>query len=178
MKKKIILGICGSSAAHKVGILVELLSENYDVHVVMTNDACQFITPRTMEILSQNNVMLETFKLIEHKPNHITITKECSLFLIVPITANTISKYANGIADNMLTTILTAVDHRKVAIAPAMNEKMYNNFIISDNLSSLEQLGVNIIKPQVGLQNSGNVGNGNLADIYDIIKFVESKLKD
>lgn len=177
MKKKIIIGICGSCAAHKVGILVEVLSLKYDVHVVMTNDACQFVTPRTMEILSKNDVMLESFKLIDHNPNHVVIASECELCVVVPATANTISKYACGIADNMLTTILSAIDYNKVVIAPAMNEKMYNNFIIADNINQLSVLGVEIIKPQVGLQASGDVGVGNLADICDIISIIESRIE-
>ena len=129
--KKIILGITGSISAYKAASLVSLLiKRKADVHVIMTQNATKFISPLTFETLSGNKVYTDTFDLSpDHKVHHITLVKDCEIFLIAPATANIIAKIVHGIADDMLSSTFIAC-HSLRMISPAMNTFMYENPLI------------------------------------------------
>jgi phosphopantothenoylcysteine decarboxylase/phosphopantothenate--cysteine ligase len=172
--KKIILGVTGSIAAYKSAILVRKLKElEASVWVVMTRAATKFITPLTLQTLSQNKVYQDLF-LNPHAyvPEHISLNQDKDLILIAPATLNTISKISKGIADNLLTTIVLSTK-AEVAFAPAMNENMYLNPIFQKNISLLKDLGYHFIEPDYGRLVCQEVGRGRMADIDRIIEEVK-----
>lgn len=180
MSKRIILGVTGSISAYKAADLVsQLKKRNYDVHVVMTQSACKFITPLTMQSMSQNTVLVDVME--EPDPQiiqHVKLAQSADLLLIAPATANTISKLAMGIADDMLSNIaLVALDIPKV-IAPAMNTHMYNNSIIKENREKLSKHGWQEIKPRSTRLACGDDGIGALAQVEDIVNFVDKVLEE
>lgn len=178
MKKNIILGITGSIAAYKSADIASKLSKRYNVNVVMTNNAQKFINPLTFSSLTNNNVYSDLFKNDENfNINHIKLAMDSDYILIAPATANIIAKLANGIADDLLSTITLAFDDfNKIIIAPAMNVNMYNNIITQNNIKKLKSLGVQFIEPSEGLLACGIYGKGKLAPVEDIIDFIEFKI--
>ena len=174
----IVVGITGGIAAYKAcGIVSYLRSEGANVRVVMTENACQFITPLTLETLSKNKVVVDMFErpdVIDVR--HITLAKS-DLFLIVPATANIIGKVANGIADDMLSTTIMATS-APVIFAPAMNDGMYNNPIVQDNLRKLRDYGYKIIEPSFGNLACGYTGIGKLPKNEEIIDYVKVFVKE
>ena len=163
--KKIILGITGSIAAYKIASLVSSLTKRKaEVHVIMTTNATKFISPLTFESLTGNKVHLDTFDLSpEHSIHHITLVKNCDIFLIAPATANIIGKIVHGIADDMLTSTFIAYNGIKM-IAPAMNCIMYENQINQDNLKLCEKYGIKVIEPSEGHLACGDNGKGKLPE--------------
>ena len=163
--KKIIIGITGSIAAYKIASLVSSLSkQKAQVHIIMTNNATKFISPLTFESLSGNKVHTDTFDLSpDHTIHHITLVKNCDIFLIAPATANIIAKIVHGIADDMLTSTFIAYNGIKM-VAPAMNCIMYENQINQDNLKLCEKYGIKIIEPNEGILACGDIGKGKLAE--------------
>ena len=131
----IVIGITGGIAAYKAcGIINYLKKEGANVDVIMTNNACKFITPLTIETLSGNKVVCDMFETPDYiDVKHISLANKADLFLIVPATANIIGKVANGIADDMLSTTIMATKS-KVVFALAMNNGMYENKIVQDNI--------------------------------------------
>ncbi|WP_116495580.1 bifunctional phosphopantothenoylcysteine decarboxylase/phosphopantothenate--cysteine ligase CoaBC [Balneicella halophila] len=174
---KIIIGVTGSIAAYKAANLVSLFKKkDYDVHVVMTKSATKFINPITFEVLSQNKVFVDMFKDDDHtKVEHINLTKGASAMLIAPASFNVIGKVANGIADDMLTTMVSAYPG-KVFFAPAMNTNMYENPIFEKNKKTLEKFGYQFITPAEGLLACGDVGNGKLQDENLILATIDNSL--
>lgn len=161
--KTIVLGVTGSIAAYKIANLASMLvKQNADVHVIMTKNACNFITPTTFETLTGNKCLIDTFdRNFQFQVEHVSIAKKADLFLVAPASANIIGKMANGICDDMLTTTIFATKAPKL-IAPAMNTGMWENPILQDNLKRLEHYGFHIITPASGRLACGDVGSGKM----------------
>lgn len=161
--KTIVLGVTGSIAAYKIANLASMLvKQNADVHVIMTRNACNFITPTTFETLTGNKCLIDTFdRNFQFQVEHVSIAKKADLFLVAPASANIIGKMANGICDDMLTTTIFATKAPKL-IAPAMNTGMWENPILQDNLKRLEHYGFHIITPASGRLACGDVGSGKM----------------
>ncbi len=174
--KKILLGVTGGIGAYKAAFLVrELLKAGAQVSVVMTSSATQFITPLTMETLSGRPVGLDMFSLTEERTiGHIDRAGWADLFLVAPATANFIGKAANGIADDLLTTISLAVTCPTV-LAPAMNSRMWAHPAVQKNLATLVERGAVIVPPGVGELACGEEGPGRLADPEEILEMVASR---
>ena len=163
--KKIVIGITGSIAAYKIASLVSSLTKRKaQVHVIMTANATKFISPLTFESLTGNKVHTDTFDLSpDHSIHHITLVKNCDIFLIAPATANIIGKIVHGIVDDMLTSTFIAYDGIKM-ISPAMNCIMYENQINQDNLKLCKKYGIKVIEPSEGRLACGDSGKGKLPE--------------
>ena len=138
--KTVILGITGSIAAYKIASLASALKKLHaDVHVLMTENATNFINPITFETLTSTKCLVDTFdRNFQYSVEHVALAKQADVVLIAPASANVIGKIAGGIADDMLTTTVMACKCKKI-IAPAMNTNMYENPIVQDNLEKLRQ---------------------------------------
>lgn len=161
--KTVVLGVTGSIAAYKMANVASMLGKLHaDVHVIMTENACQFITPVTFETLTGNKCMVDTFdRNFQFHVAHISIAKRADLLLVAPASADVIGKLANGIADDMLTTTAMACTCKKI-IAPAMNTNMYHNPILQENLKKLAGYGFTVIAPERGLLACRDVGDGKM----------------
>lgn len=179
--KKILIGITGGIAAYKICELIRMFKRNNaDVKVVVTQNALSFVTKLTLQTLSQNQVYVEQFETEEYKPEHISLADDSDIFVIAPTSANTISKLATGICDNLLTSVACAFKN-PIILAPAMNCNMWENKVIQENLSKLEELGYNIYPPEEGYLACGYNGNGRLCSIEKLyektVEVLESKKK-
>lgn len=163
--KTVVLGITGSIAAYKIASLAsKLVKLHADVHVLMTQNATNFITPITFETLTGNKCLIDTFdRNFQFDVAHVSLAKKADVMLIAPASANVIGKIANGIADDMLTTTVMA-STAPVLISPAMNTHMYENPIVQDNLQKLERFGYKIIAPAVGMLACHDVGAGKMPE--------------
>ncbi len=163
--KTILLGVSGGIAAYKAAQLASDLAKTAaDVHVVMTQNATQFVTPLTFETLVNNKVAVDTFdRNFEYNVEHVSLAKKADVILVAPATANVIAKMAAGIADDMLTTTILAASCPKI-VAPAMNTGMYDNPITQRNLETLKAFGVEVIEPDSGYLACGDTGRGRLPD--------------
>lgn len=173
--KCVVIGITGGIAAYKICTLVSSLKkQGYDVIVLMSDAAKEFVTPLTLQTLSGNKVILDMFTT-DFTPDvhHISIAKKADIFVIAPASANTISKVANGIADNMLTTTFLASTCPKL-IVPAMNTAMLNNPVIQDNLKKCKEYGMEILESGDGYLACGDVGKGRMPEAIEI----EDKIKE
>ena len=161
--KTVVLGVTGSIAAYKMANVASMLVKMHaDVHVIMTQNACQFITPVTFETLTGNKCMVDTFdRNFQFHVAHVSIAKKADVLLIAPASANVIGKLANGIADDMLTTTAMACTCKTI-IAPAMNTNMYHNPILQDNLKKLAGYGYEIITPDKGMLACRDIGDGKM----------------
>lgn len=161
--KTVVLGVTGSIAAYKMANVASMLVKlEADVHVIMTPNACQFITPVTFETLTGNKCMVDTFdRNFQFHVAHVSIAKKADVLLIAPASANVIGKLANGIADDMLTTTALACTCKKI-VAPAMNTNMYHNPILQDNLKKLESYDFSVIQPDNGLLACRDIGDGKM----------------
>lgn len=175
----IVVGITGGIAAYKAcGIVSYLKREGANVDVIMTKNAREFITPLTLETLSGNKVITDMFNRPDYmEVKHISLAKKADLFLIVPATANIIGKVANGIADDMLSTTIMATK-APVIFAPAMNNVMFENPIVQDNIKKLQNYGYKIIEPSIGHLACGYEAKGKLAKSEDIINYVKVLTKE
>lgn len=162
---KILLGITGGIAAYKSAMLARLLIKaGCEVRVMMTAAACEFITPMTLQALTGHEVHTELLdETAELGMGHIELAKWADVVVIAPASANTIGKLANGLADNLLTTVCLATD-ASILIAPAMNQQMWANAIVQDNLIKLTRFGYELIMPDSGEQACGDVGMGRLPE--------------
>ena len=134
--KNVLIGITGGIAAYKICELIRMYKRNgANVRVICTPNALNFVTKLTLQNLSQNEVGVEEFEIPDYKPEHISYADEADVMVIAPATANTISKIANGICDNLLTSVVCAFK-KPVIIAPAMNCNMWENPIIQENLKN------------------------------------------
>lgn len=178
--KEIVLGVSGGIAAYKAAALTSKLTQaGAKVSVVLTANACKFVQPITFEALSHRPVYTDTFK--EPVPgviSHIDVADRADLVILAPATANIIGKYANGIADDMLSTMLLATT-APVMVAPAMNVNMYNHPAVQANMRRLLTYGVTMVEPNEGMLACGWVGRGRLAEPEEIveaaIRFFEQK---
>ena len=167
-KKTILLGITGGIAAYKICELIRLYKKNdYNVKVIATPNAFNFVTELTLATLSQNQVYSDNFDIKEYKPEHISLCDEGDILVIAPASANTISKIANGICDNLLTSIACAFN-KKILIAPAMNTNMWENTFVQENISRLKKHNYEIIEPDDGYLACGTNGKGRLTSIETI----------
>lgn len=173
--KRILLGVTGSIAAYKaVEVLRRLQEQGAEVRVVMTRNACRFVSKLTFEALSGFPVLSDEYDPQERGPiGHIDVTSGLDLALIAPATANSIGKLAAGIADDVLTSALMALDCPLI-IAPAMNDRMYRNAVLRRNVASLRELGVRFIEPDEGKLACGTTGQGRLAETGRIIDAVSA----
>lgn len=170
--KNILIGVTGSIAAYKAAHLTSLLKkQGCNIDVVMTENACQFITPLVFETLTGNRCPHDTFEKREvFDVEHISLAKKADLVIVAPASANVIAKLAGGIADDMLTTTLLACTAPKL-IAPAMNSAMYLNPVTQKNIEKLEALEYDIIDPNNGLLACGDIGPGKMAEPEIIVEF-------
>lgn len=168
--KNIVLGVSGGIAAYKSCTLVrEFVKRGANVDVVMTANATQFVTPLTMETLSNNPVSVDMFATHDHRDvEHVSLAKKADLFVVAPATANVVGKYANGIADDMLTTTLMATT-APVVICPAMNVNMYNSAAYRANVATLKKRDVYFVDAESGFLACGDVGQGRLAEPKEIV---------
>ena len=164
--KCVVIGVSGGIAAYKTANLVSaLVKHGVEVHVIMTKNATNFITPITFEVLSGNKCIVDTFdRGFTFEVEHISLAKKADLILIAPATANIIAKLSAGIADDMLTTTVLAAKC-PILVAPAMNTNMYEHITVRNNLEKLSSYGYEIIEAASGRLACGDVGKGKLADI-------------
>ena len=175
--KNVVLGVSGGIAVYKVCSLVRLLKKaGCNVDVIMTENATKFVAPLTFETLSQNPVATDTF--YQENPAevaHIALAKKADLFVVCPATANVIGKYANGIADDMLSTTLLATKST-VVFCPAMNTNMYNSDAVQHNLEVLKLRGVHVLEADSGVLACGDEGKGRLPDAEVIFDYLNQFL--
>ena len=165
--KSILLGITGSVAAYKAIDLIKILKqEGASVRVIMTEASKRFVTPLLVELAAGERAYADMFEL---PLSHVSLPASADLFIVAPATANCISKYANGIADDMLSTTLLAFNG-KVIIAPAMNWRMYENPVFQKNLHYLTSLGIRFIGPERGALACGEEGIGRMTDNEKILE--------
>ena len=177
--KKVVLGITGSIAAYKMANVASMLvKQNCDVHVVLTKNAAQFITPVTFETLTKNPCLMDTFeRQVPIDIHHLTLGQTADFMLIAPASADVLGKIAYGIADDLLTSTVIAATC-PVCIAPAMNTHMYQNPIVQENISRLKSFGYGFIEPQAGRLACEAVGIGKLADESVLVEHVIRKLTE
>ena len=177
--KKIILGVTGSIAAYKsVYLLRRFVEHGADVSVVMTPEAAKFVTPLTFQVLSKNTVYTDMFESGQGgEISHLYLGRGADMVLIAPATANIIGRMANGIADDLLSTILLACKC-PVLVAPAMDSEMYDNRVVQKNISYLQKLNVDFIGPVTGPLASGIEGPGRMSEPDVILAFVEERLAE
>lgn len=175
--KCVVLGVTGGIAAYKMANVASALRKaGADVHVIMTENATQFITPLTFETLTNNRCVVDTFaRDFKYEVTHISLAKTADLIMIAPATANVIAKMAHGIADDMLTTVVLAAKCKKL-VAPAMNTAMLENPITQDNLATLKKYGFGIIEPSVGMLACKDVGKGKLPDLEVLLDYIAMEL--
>ena len=174
--KNILLGVTGGIAAFKSASIVSLLKKKgYDVKVVMTKNAANIIGPLTLETLSRNRIYVDMWDTNPHyEVEHISLADWADMVLIAPATYNIIGKVANGIADDMLTTIISAVSVRKpVFFALAMNVNMYENPILKENIDKLKSYGYRFIEVEEGLLACNYVAKGRMTEPEDIVAEIE-----
>ena len=171
--KTIVLGVTGSIAAYKIANLASMLIKQHaTVHVIMTRNACNFITPTTFETLTGNKCLVDTFdRNFEFQVEHVALAKRADVFLIAPATANVIGKLANGVCDDMLTTTVFATKAPRL-ISPAMNTAMWENPILQDNLKKLEHYGYHVIQPAAGRLACGDTGSGKMPSEEVLMDYV------
>ncbi len=171
--KSVLLGVTGGIAAYKMaGVCSRLIKLHADTDVIMTENACHFITPITFESLTSHKCMTDTFdRNFQFDIKHISMAQKADVLLIAPATANVIGKLANGIADNMLTTTALACTCEKI-IAPAMNTNMFTNQIVQDNLEKLRNYGWTVIPPDSGRLACGSVGTGKMPSEDVLVSYI------
>lgn len=176
-KKVVVLGVTSSIAAYKAANIASLLRKrNYDVHVIMTKNATEFISPIVFETLTNNVCVVEQFSRTgNYEVEHVALAKMADVVLIAPATANVIAKLAHGIADDALTTQVLACTCKKI-VAPAMNTNMYLNPVTQDNMKTLQKYGFEVITPASGLLACRDVGIGKLPEESLIVEYVEKAI--
>ncbi|MES2680543.1 MAG: bifunctional phosphopantothenoylcysteine decarboxylase/phosphopantothenate--cysteine ligase CoaBC [Bacteroidota bacterium] len=172
-QKKIVLGITGGIAAYKCAHLVRLLvKEGAEVKVILTKAAAEFITPQTLGVVSKNEVLIDFFDAGHQWNNHVELSEWADLFLVAPLTANTLAKMATGLCDNiLLATYLSA--RSKTIVAPAMDLDMYTHPSVKKNLATIASFGNLIIPAEHGELASGLVGEGRMAEPENIVRFLK-----
>ncbi|MCD4656306.1 MAG: hypothetical protein K8S87_02065 [Planctomycetes bacterium] len=167
-KKTVIIGVSSGIAAFKVGNLITLLRDDFDCRIVMTENATKLIAPVTFANLTQNPVLTDLWEgSKDGVPVHINLADIAKVLCIAPATANIISKLANGIADDALSTVAIAVDCPTI-IAPAMNHRMFNHPIVQGNLKKLRDFGYYILEPEEGWLACGHESKGRLPKVETI----------
>ncbi len=170
--KRIVLGVTGGISAYKAAFLVRLLRKNgANVRVVMTQSATKFVAPLTFQALSEKPVHTELLDLnTETAMGHIELAKWADLILIAPASANFIARYANGFAEDLLSTLCLATDS-PVIIAPAMNQQMWRNQATQENLEKINARGITVVGPTAGVQACGDDGPGRMLEPEEIVTY-------
>ena len=171
--KTVLLGITGSIAAYKIAYLASALHKLHaDVHVLMTENATNFINPITFETLTGNKCLVDTFdRNFQFQVEHVSIAKKADVAMIAPASANVIGKLANGLADDMLTTTVMACRCQKI-LAPAMNTAMYENPVVQDNIRKLQTYGYEVITPASGYLACGDTGAGKMPEPETLLEYI------
>lgn len=177
--KNILVGVCGGIAAYKsANIISKLKKKGYNVKVIMTENATKIITPLTLETLSRNKVVVDMWDINRgYEVEHISLAEWADLVLIAPATYNIVGKIANGIADDMLSTVISACTKPKY-LALAMNVNMYKNPILKENISKLEKFGYNFIEADEGFLACNANAKGRLKNEDEIVEIIEKALND
>ncbi len=171
--KTVVLGVTGSIAAYKIANLASALVKLHaDVHVLMTENATNFINPITFETLTHNKCIVDTFdRNFQYNVEHVSLADKADVMLVAPASANIIAKMAHGIADDMLSTTYLAM-RCPVIVAPAMNVNMYNNPIVQDNIQTLKHYGKIVIEPAEGYLACGYTGKGKMPEPEDLLEYI------
>ena len=171
----VVLGVTGSIAAYKAAELVRLMkTRGWEVSVIMTRSAMEFVGELTFRVLSQNPVGVDMFgQDVEWMPDHISLADKADVLLLAPCTANVIAKLAHGIADDLLTGTALACT-APLLVAPAMNEKMWEHPATQENVRTLQKRGARFVDVGVGDLACGRKGHGRMADLHLILEAVES----
>ena len=171
--KTVLLGVTGSIAAYKIAYLASALKKLHaQVHVLMTENATNFINPITFESLTGNKCLVDTFdRNFQFQVEHVSIAKQADVVMIAPASANVIGKLAHGIADDMLTTTIMACKCKKI-ISPAMNTNMYENPIVQDNLAILQHYGYEVIEPASGYLACRDTGAGKMPEPEMLLEYI------
>lgn len=171
--KTVVLGISGSIAAYKIANLARMCKkQGADVYVLMTPNSVNFINPITLETLTGNKCLVDTFdRNFQYSVEHVALAKKADVVLVAPASANVIGKLANGIADDMLTTTVMACPCRKI-ISPAMNHNMFHNPIVQENISKLAYYGYEIVMPESGMLANGDIGDGRMPDEDTLFNYI------
>ena len=171
--KTVLLGVTGSIAAYKIAYLASALNKLHaQVHVLMTQNATNFINPITFESLTGNKCLVDTFdRNFQFQVEHVSIAKQADVVMIAPASANVIGKLAHGIADDMLTTTVMACKCKKI-ISPAMNTNMYENPVLQDNLGILKHYGYEVIEPASGYLACGDIGAGKMPEPELLLEYI------
>ena len=168
--KKVLIGITAGIAAYKICELIRMFKRaNAFVRVVCTPNTLNFVSKLTLQTLSQNDVGVDEFNIAQFKPEHISYADEADVMVIAPATANTIGKLANGICDNLLTSIACAFK-KPILLAPAMNTGMWENCFVQENIQKLKNSGYQILEPESGFLACGTDGKGRLCDLNTIFE--------
>ena len=171
--KKVVIGISGSIAVYKTcEVISRLKKKNYDIEVIMSENATKFVSPLTFGALINKPVLVDDFDDTGYMIKHINIVKDASCFVVVPASANVIGKIANGISDDALTSAFLAATCPKL-IAPAMNCNMYDNLATQRNIERCLSYGIKFVDPSYGVLACGDTGRGKLADVEDIVEMIE-----
>ena len=171
--KTVVLGVTGSIAAYKIANLASMLVKLHcEVHVIMTQNAMNFIHPLTFETLTGNRCLVDMFdRNFKYNVEHVSLAKKADAVMVAPASANVIAKLAYGLADDMLTTTVLACDCKKIA-APAMNTQMYRNSIVQENIVKLKNHGFEVISPAVGMLACRDIGEGKLPDEQVLLDYI------
>ncbi len=171
--KTVVLGVSGSIAAYKIANLARMLVKLHcDVHVLMTQNATNFINPITFETLTKHKCLIDTFdRNFEYSVEHVALAKAADVVMIAPASANVIGKIASGIADDMLTTTVMACPCKKI-VSPAMNHNMFHNPIVQDNIEKLKKYGYEIVEPSHGMLANGDMGDGRMPDEELLLEYI------
>jgi len=177
MSKHVVLGVTGSIAAYKAAELVRLIKiREWDVSVVMTEGATEFVGPLTFQTLSQNAVSVGMFeKSADWCPQHISLADRANVMVIAPCTANVMAKMAHGLADDLLSCTALAMNV-PVIVAPSMNEKMWDNPATQENVRILKERGVTVLDVDSGDLACGYKGRGRMAALETIIEAIEKEM--
>ena len=171
--KTVLLGVTGSIAAYKIAYLASALKKLHaQVHVLMTENATNFINPITFETLTGNKCLVDTFdRNFQFQVEHVSIAKKADVVMIAPASANVIGKLANGLADDMLTTTVMACRCQKI-LASAMNTAMYENPVVQDNIRKLQTYGYEVITPASGYLACGDTGAGKMPEPETLLEYI------
>ena len=178
----ILLGVSGGIAAYKaVDLASKLTAAGAGVKTVMTNAACELVGPKSFEAVTRSAVFTSLWDIPgEYEIDHIALVDWADIVVVAPATANIIGKIANGICDDLLSTLLCAASAKPILLAPAMNNNMWNNPAVQRNIKTIEQMGFQLTGPQTGRLACGTEGIGRMSEPEDILKAVEkisSKIK-
>ena len=171
--KTVLLGVTGSIAAYKIANLASMLVKLHcNVHVIMTQNATNFINPITFETLTNNRCLVDTFdRNFQYNVEHVSLAKQADVVLVAPASANVMAKLAHGLADDMLTTTVLACNCKKI-VSPAMNTQMYNNPITQDNMKTLRHYGFEVIDPASGYLACGDIGAGKMPEPEVLLDYI------